>query len=346
MDPRGASPGLIEDPRGQCEALAASTGVGIPHIARAREYTNERVAELREAVGQETLADGLSICVFGSWAREELTPGSDDDWAVLAARPFTADDPDVASAMAVAERYLGGGGQAPGSQAIFGVPFDLQALVDNVGLDADTNRNFTRRMLLLLESRALAGTVHEAAWQAVLTGYLNYGVKNFRPPRFLLNDLTRYWRTICVDFESKHKDKQGNDPKWVSRNAKLRTSRKLLFAGGLLPILLCRLHDRDSMPQFLERWLKAPPLDRLAAAFLWAEAESEGARALHAYDRWLAIQFNEDARTELKALRHDTRRASPLFQEIMDIGRQFERAVLALLFDTRLAALSQQYVVF
>jgi hypothetical protein len=56
--------------------------------------------------------------------------------------------------------------------------------------------------------------------------------------------------------------------------------------------------------------------------------------------------INEDARTELKALRHDTRRASPLFQEIMDIGRQFERAVLALLFDTRLAALSQQYVVF
>lgn len=30
----------------------------------------------------------------------------------------------------------------------------------------------------------------------------------------------------------------------------------------------------------------------------------------------------------------------------MDIGRQFERAVLALLFNTRLAAISQQYVVF
>jgi hypothetical protein len=346
MDSRGASPGVIEDPRGQCELLAARTGIGIPHITKAREHTSERIAELRDALSREGLAEGLSICVFGSWAREELTPGSDDEWAVLTAQPFATYDANVVSAMAVAQQYLGAGEQAPGEQDVFGVPFDLPGLVNNVGLDADTNTNLTRRMLLLLESRELVGTVHEDAWRAALSSYLNYGVKDFRPPRFLLNDLTRYWRTICVDFEGKHKDTQGNDPKWVSRNAKLRTSRKLLFAGGLVPILLCHLHDRDSMPQFLERWLKAPPLDRLAAAFLWAEAESEGARALHAYDRWLAIQFDEDARTELKALRHDTRRASPLFQEIMDIGRQFERAVLALLFDTRLAALSQQYVVF
>jgi hypothetical protein len=161
-----------------------------------------------------------------------------------------------------------------------------------------------------------------------------------------LNDLTRYWRTICVDFEGKHRDTQGNDPKWVSRNAKLRTSRKLLFAGGLIPIILCHLHERTAMRSFLERWLKAPPLDRLAAAFLWADAESEGARALRAYDRWLAIQLDQTARDELKALRYDARRQSPLFSEITEIGRQFERAVLALLFETRLAALSQQYVVF
>lgn len=346
MDPRGTSAVLVADPHGQCEQLAARTGIAVPHIAEARHNTRIRIAELREALSTENLTDGFSVCVFGSWAREELTPNSDDDWAVLTAEPFAADDPNVAVAMTIAERHLGAGDQAPGIQGVFGAPFDLPGLVNNVGLDADTNTNLTRRMLLLLESREVAGTVHVDAWQRALTCYLNYGVKDFRPPRFLLNDLTRYWRTICVDFEGKHKDTQGNDPKWVSRNAKLRTSRKLLFAGGLVPILLCHLHDRTAMPQFLERWLKAPPLDRLAAAFLWADAESEGARALHAYDRWLAIQLDATARAELKALRHDTRRESSLFQEIMDIGRQFERAVLALLFNTRLAAISQQYVVF
>jgi hypothetical protein len=181
----------------------------------------------------------------------------------MAAEPFAVDDGDVVSAMAIAQRHLGTGDRAPGTQGVFGVPFDLASLVDHIGLDADTNTNLTRRMLLLLESREVAGAVHEHAWRTVLDRYLNYGIKDFRPPRFLLNDLTRYWRTICVDFEGKHRDTQGNDPKWVSRNAKLRTSRKLLFAGGLIPIILCHLHERAAMRSFLERWLKAPPLDRL-----------------------------------------------------------------------------------
>jgi Protein of unknown function (DUF819) len=236
--------------------------------------------------------------------------------------------------------------RAPGSQGIFGVPFDVVSLVENIGLDADTNTNLTRRMLLLLESCEATGSCHDDARRIVLDRYMNYGVKDFRPPRFLLNDLTRYWRTICVDFEGKHADSLGDDPKWVSRNAKLRISRKLLFAGGLVPILLCHLHDRDALTNFLDRWLRAVPLDRLATAFDWAGAQSEGARALTAYDRWMAIQLDPTARAELKTLRHDTRRESALFQEIMGIGAQFERAIIALLFNTRLAPLSQQYLVF
>ncbi|HTD08459.1 MAG TPA: hypothetical protein VK680_06185, partial [Solirubrobacteraceae bacterium] len=71
-------------PRGQCELLAERGGIAVPHIAEAREHTRERLAGLHSTFRGEDLAEGLSECVCvcpGSWAREELTPGSDDDWA-------------------------------------------------------------------------------------------------------------------------------------------------------------------------------------------------------------------------------------------------------------------------
>jgi predicted nucleotidyltransferase len=347
VDSRG-TPGLAEDPTGHTQLLAERAGIVIPHIDEARRHTDSELQRVRSALAAEELPDTVSVCVFGSWARDELTPSSDHDWAILTADPINEGDPDpaVLKAHEVAGRYLGGDDHAPGSQATFGVPFDVHTLVNKIGLEGDTNSNLTRRMLLLLESRALTGPVHAAGWNEVLNRYMNYGIKDYRPPRFLLNDLTRYWRTICVDFEGKHLDTEGHDPKWVTRNAKLRTSRKLLFAGGLIPILLCHLHDTDAMPGFLARWLAATPLDRLCAAYVWAGADSEGARALTAYDRWLAIQLDPQARGELRSLTLATRRESPLFSEIAEIGRQLERALLVLLFEPPLAELSRQYLVF
>jgi hypothetical protein len=248
VDP-GSSASLVGDPRGSLAQLEQTVGVRFEHLAEAADHTTGEVeAKTSTLAGAELSAD-MAIVVFGSWARDELTEGSDDDWAVLVAREFNAYDPEVVQAMALAQTHLGEKGKKPGAQAVFGVPFDIVGLVDRIGLDADTNRNLTRRMLLLLESRELRGTVHADCWNQVLERYLRFGIKNNRPPRFLLNDLVRYWRTICVDFEGKHAE-DGDDPKWVTRNAKLRTSRKLLFAGGLLPILLCHLRAADEMHGF------------------------------------------------------------------------------------------------
>jgi UTP:GlnB (protein PII) uridylyltransferase len=118
MDSRGAA-ALIDDPTGGRERLAEQTGTVVRHIVEARDHTRLRIAQVRDQLGGESLAEGLSICVFGSWAREELTPGSDDDWAVLAAQPFAAYDSGVVSAVEIAQRHLGAEDRAPGSQGIF-----------------------------------------------------------------------------------------------------------------------------------------------------------------------------------------------------------------------------------
>lgn len=342
----GSPPESLKDPRGAVQRLQEKAGVHFGQLERAAIYTAEQAAAKRAAFTTAAVANDMSIVVFGSWAREELTPGSDDDWALLVNREFAAYDPDVVRTMAVAQDNLGTDGKKPGSQDVFGIPFDANGLVAHIGLDADTNRNFTRRMLLLLESRELAGTIHAECWQLILDRYLKFGIKNNRPPRFLLNDIVRYWRTICVDFEGKHKDGGSKDEKWVTRNAKLRTSRKLLFAGGLLPILLCHMHTVETMPSFLATWLSAPPKDRLAAAFLHYGAVEEGVRTFEAYDRWLAIMGDETKRAELKSLTAKTRDDSALWNDIRAIGETLQRGLTALLFDTELRPLAPQYAIF
>lgn len=346
MDPRGSTARLLSDPRGAAEELAGQARIEIGHVVEARHHTAREVERLRSAFARDRIDDDISIVVFGSWAREELTEGSDDDFAVLVDRPIAAQDAAVTSALAAARRELGTGGRQPGSQDVFGVAFEVEPVVRNIGLDADSNTNLTRRMLLVLESHELTGEVRRQAWDQILERYLSRAPRPRRPPRFLLNDLVRYWRTIGVDFEGKHPDASGSDPKRVTRNAKLRTSRKLLFAGGLLPVLMCHELTRAEMEQFLGTWLAAPPLDRLAAAFLHLGAPDEGARALRAYDRWIAIQQDPEARAELKRLTAATRDASRVFNEVREIGKRFEDALLALLYDTPLSPVSRRYLVF
>jgi len=345
VDSRGSS-SVVADPRGALRLLQETAGTEFISLNAAAAHTAAAIDAKRSAFAGEALADDMAIVVFGSWARDELTAGSDDDWAVLVGRRFAPYEPGVVAAMGLGQAHLGADAKPPGTQEVFGVPFDIEGLVENIGLEADSNRNLTRRMLVLLESRAVAGKIHAQCWHRVLDRYLQFGIKNNRPPRFLLNDLVRYWRTICVDFEGKHAQKGEADPKWVTRNAKLRTSRKLLFAGGLLPILLCHLLAAEEMEGFLTQWLTATPSDRLAAAFLHYEAVEEGTRTFAAYDRWIALMQDGQAREGLKDLRAATRDQSDLWQEIRAIGEALQRGMTALLFDTALRPLAPQYAIF
>jgi hypothetical protein len=304
-------------------------------LTEAREYTANELAARASALADVDAA----VVLFGSWGREELTSQSDDDWAVLGEA-----DPAV---LARCRSVLGGSEREPGQQDLFGVAFSCAELTRNIGLDADTNTNLTRRMLLLLESRAVVGgDLHARCFASVLEAYLGHGVRDYQPPRFLLNDLIRYWRTICVDFEGKRRGAGGDDPKYASRNAKLRTSRKVLFAGGLLPVLLCHTQTAASMPGFLTAQFSAPPTDRLAAAFLTQDAVAEGVRALGAYDRWVGLLADPSARAELAALRESTRERSPLFASIREIGDELQRGLLALLYETGLSPLTRWYGLF
>lgn len=279
------------------------------------------------------------MVLMGSWGRAEVTAGSDDDFMVLvhgdAQEPV---EPSVDSVAAVLDN-------PPGTQGIFGVPVFSERLVENIGLDGDGNKNLTRRMLLMLESCAVTGRdAYEVVRNELLDRYLDESVKSFRPPRFLLNDVVRYWRTICVDFAGKEHE---GPEKWGLRNAKLRTSRKVLFAGGLLPVLECFRFHEDEMRGFLRDQLDRPPTDRIAQSFLVHEAVDAGSRALGAYDEFIGRMNDKEFRRELGEVTRKSAGESAAFADVRRIAHDLEQGLLALLYETRaLPQVARDYAIF
>jgi hypothetical protein len=293
----------------------------------AQAETNRRLCERRERFESVEVDEDATVVLTGSWGRHEITSESDDDFMVV----FEGSVRDDARlSVEQVARILGG--RPPGVEDIFGKSVALEDLREKIGRDKDTNANLTRRMLFILESVAVCGgDFHARARTSLIDGYLAANVKDYRPPRFLLNDLVRYWRTIAVDFESKMRARKGEG--WGLRNAKLRLSRKALFAGGILPVLGCYRYPASDMLDYLDERMSVPPLDRIADAFLDHGAPDPGVRALNAYDEFLAILDDRDQRKQLSALGVDEARDSQLFTRIAELGKEFEAGLLTLLFD-------------
>ena len=326
------------EPAGALVALAERSRDGFPHLLAARERTQEALEDVRARLATTPRDADAAVVLFGSWGRREVTEGSDADWSVLVeGRPRARVRPGEGD-------LVGALGPGPAEGGSFGGVTFAEPLSEQVGLRADSWDNLTLRMLLLLESVAVAGEdVHARCHARVLATYVGE-VDAFRPPRFLLNDLIRYWRTIAVDFEGKARAEAGR--KWGARLAKLRTSRKVLFAGGLLPVLLCHLHRAEEIPAFLSAQFAAPSTDRLAFAFSEFDAVDLGLRALSAYDRWLGLLGDPEARAELERLGSDDADRSPVFREARRLGDELEAGLLGLLFETPLRNLVREYAVF
>ena len=321
------------------ERLSTAAGRDFPNLMGARERTSAGLAGRRERLAALEHDPDASVVLMGSWGRAEVTAGSDDDFMALVNGP---EREQVAPSIGAGREVLD---REPGDQGVFGGPVFCARLVEDIGLDRDDNRNLTRRMLFLLESVPVtAADIHSAARQNIMDRYLDESIKDFRPPRFLLNDTVRYWRTICVDFAAKERE---GPEKWGLRNAKLRTSRKILFAGGLLPILDCARLTRATIPEFLEGQFDMPPTDRLAHAFLEHGAIDAGGRALGAYDEFLGLMNDEGFRGRLLAVTRRSADESAEFTTVRRLGGNLEAGLLALLFESEsLPEVVRDYAIF
>jgi hypothetical protein len=378
--------------------LAAECGEGWPAYELAAEAT--RAAEvvlihaLQEEAGSDRLLDWDSALVLcGSFARYEMVPGSDCDWTLLingvVSNRHAGMARQICRAIDKADRE-NKGIRAPGTSGTFGNMSFAHDLVHRIGGGADSNANLTRRILMLLESRPVNISAVDASrevWDSVirciLERYFEEDV-HFSPaaarkvPRFLLNDLTRYWRTIGVDYAAKHVEQDGH--KWAIRNAKLRFSRKLLYAAGLAFCFACHLDPpvsrRNAQPDLFSfaegdspepastapfiasavAFAGTPPLEFLAAfvdAFVSDSSKRQtiSRRLFGTYNAWLTLLGDDAKRKRLESLGHDQAASDAEFQEIRRMSAEFSKG-LQLLFFSRdsdpdpIAQLSLEYVAF
>lgn len=352
------------------DRLRIRVGSDWPALRKAREDTFVRLNELKQLFLNRHVPD-TGLVVFGSVARFEVTSSSDLDWILLldgSALPEHKEQEreiELELAEMAKKWYI-----KPGKSGVFGRMVASHDLVHNIGGEGDSNSNTTRRILLLLESTPIGNAeAYGRVRRQILRRYLEddrgllHASGPVRIPRFLLNDLTRYWHTITVDFV--YKQRADNDNKWALRNAKLRMSRKLIFAAGLLNCFFCHLDSdagsaRDALKSgagdislltaYLDRQLAQPPLEVIAKACVELEIAEETIRNIFdSYDGFLALLDDPEKRDALELVRtHEDLRTSSAWEEVRKVSRPFHEGLISLFLkdDKHLSELTMEYGIF
>ncbi len=351
------------------EILAKRAGVEWPGISACKGAAEKERAELAAVLDSEGLVPAdTTFVAFGSLARAEATIGSDLDWTLLVDGP--ADPQHVRLRQEIDKRLVELGKKEPGASGLFGGLAFSHELIHAIGGEADTNSNTTRRILLLLESCAIGPNagVRERVVRHLFRRYVGedsgyHRARNWqvRVPRFLLNDIVRFWRTMAVDYAAKRRDRAGKG--WALRNLKLRLSRKLIFVSGLAMCLRCQLkpssaltetefEDEEQFNQVLEEFLiessNRTPQEVVASLCLDFDATDAGQEIFDSYQRFLEILNDEAKRERLDAMGVEEATKDSLFEEAREIGTAFQGGLTKLFFhsDDELAKATQRYGVF
>lgn len=346
------------------ERLETRLGANWLHLRRARELAQSKRLELQKALVHFASED-TSIVVSGSLARDEFTEGSDVDWTLLI--DGQSDPGHYPLATKIGEVVRSVAAKEVGQEGTFGTMVFSHDLVHQIGGEDDTNRNTTRRLLLLLESQVVG---REDAYRNVVRNVLNrylledrgfWRGSGHRVPRFLQNDFARYWRTMAVDFAYKLRTRSGKG--WAIRNAKLRMSRKLIYVSGLLACFRCHLDYSDAerktlfqdpnrkqeVIEHLEEIFRTTPLEIIASVLYKHNHLDEAARnILGSYNEFIGMLSDAESRSRLENLAEESAEADPIYQHARELSHTFRDGLLAFFFDpsSELESLTKNYGVF
>ncbi len=228
-------------------------------------YSNNFLHYLRDKLAGKLSDNVVTIALAGSFGRLEGSSSSDADYILVVkdSSDQTIVDKDQAVIRAAIEAYEV---SPPNKSGMFSEPRTIKDLSENMGQAEEAVDQLGKRMLLLLESRPVYrdSQYHELV-NGLFSKYAEY-VKGAPDKEyvFLLNDLIRYFRYICVNYQDSF---WRDHEKWVIRNLKLRHSRVIMYAGLLFLIGEASKQQGEGKISFVRQHLDLTPLERLGLVY-------------------------------------------------------------------------------
>lgn len=299
----------------------------LPHINVAKEFSNSKLAVMRNLLAEKSDFKDVVLGTYGSYARREASAQSDLDFFVICRHPGQAEEAKRAM-MPLAAEVVKMAGKEPSPKGAFGDVEDLDTMLSNIGGNDDHNSKITRRILFLLEGDWLGNkSFFEEILEKLLAKYVRESITSHQFALFLLNDIIRYYRTVCVDFE--FKTIQDADPKpWGTRNIKLVFSRKLLYFSGLLIVAETAQRSYAEKIRVLNELISMPVIDRVSTI-----CGARSIQALSLYDKFLEELSKAEVRTALDNTTEGDRMDEP-FRSLKDMGHHFSWKLMSLLRET------------
>lgn len=218
-------------------------------VSRCRDATNrvERLAAAFAAKEPKFHDSDVFVYCAGSLGRGDVGTASDLDLFLVTTKTESTrsrlDEVELLADAILVNRQLGYGQFSNDGEYM--KIYSLEEMTKALGAPHDDSENlFTARMLLLLESRCVCGKeLYDKAIERIMEHYFrdNVAKRSFRP-LFLLNDLLRYWRTLCLNYELIRND---TSRPWRKKNINLKFSRLLTVFGTVLPIIIEPISSKE-----------------------------------------------------------------------------------------------------
>lgn len=294
-------------------------------LQRAAKLSEQQLGLMRK-IAKDVFGENTHIIigVNGSVARRETTSGSDVDLFFLGLNEAEASTlPD--QQQAYRKRLRDKGIKMPANGGVFDEPLQAKELCETIGGDDDTNIFITRRMLLLLEGEWVYNeSCFKDLRSDLISRYVPADLTEDKIALFLLNDIIRYWRTICVDFEYKIQD--ARKPRAI-RNIKLRFSRMLLYFAGVAAISQTEGMSGLEKCKRLETLFAMPALNRIQEVF---GGKATGLTALYAE---FLTSIDDPATRDVLEQSGNNGIGTPEYEELVTKARNFKGELLKLLLE-------------